>query len=323
MARGDQLARQWAILIELGRGRRSRRGLATRFDVSLRTIARDIDALSRFPIVEERDGIDVFYRCLPSYRPPQVRFTPAEAAALIMGTPHAVDAVADLPIAADFRAALAKIERLATAGATRQVRGLPQVFQVDLAPPTVATDHQDALIDAALTHRRVWLRYHSAARDVEGERIVEPFCLHRHPHGLHLIAWCLTRDAFVNLNVNLIRGLRVLEERFDPAARAFEREAFLAASFDGHHGAPIIDVRLRIAAPSAHWLRDRFFHATQQIVALEAGAVEVRFRAGGVEAIVDRVLSLGPDCTVIAPESLRRAVHTRALAVANAHGEDP
>ena len=61
MAHGDQLQRQWSILDLLSEGRKSRRELAEQLGVSLKTIARDIEALSLFPIAEERDGIDVVY----------------------------------------------------------------------------------------------------------------------------------------------------------------------------------------------------------------------------------------------------------------------
>lgn len=316
MARGDQLSRQWSILAELGRGRRSRRALAAQFKVSRRTISRDIDALSHFPIAEERDGIDVFYACLPGFRPPQVHFTPDEAAALLLGRAHAVPALAGMPHQAHFASALSKVERILNVSSHRQLRDQPPVWQTDLGLPVLRADHAEALFNAALTHHQVQLRYFTAARQASSERVVEPLCLHRHPYGLHLIAYCLNRQAVINFNVNLIDAVRTLPTRFSPDARMFSLTDFLESGFDGHYDPPVIAVRLRVDPPSACWVRDRHFHPTQRVVELADGAIEVCFQAGGLAAIVARILGLGPACEVIAPEALRVAVRTQARAIA-------
>ena len=91
--------------------------------------------------------------------------------------------------------------------------------------------------------------------------------------------------------------------------------AFLETIFDGRRGLPILDVRLRVREPTASWARERYYHPTQELDDVDGG-VEIRFRAGAPGAIVARVLSLGPDCEVVAPASLRRAVAARARELA-------
>lgn len=189
------------------------------------------------------------------------------------------------------------------------------MYQTVFATPDIRVDHQELLLDAAMAHRRVWMRYFTAVRQTSSERVVEPFVLHMHPHGLHLIAYCLNRQAFVNFNVNLIEEVRVLDETFAPADRSFDRAAFLEVGFDGHYSLPVVDVHLLIRPPTAHWARDRFFHPTQTVVDRPDGCVEVRFISGGQEAIAARVLGLGEDCQVIEPESLRQMVTQRAEAL--------
>ena len=82
MGRGDQLTRQWLVLQRLRRGRCSRRELARDFDVSLKTVARDIDVLSVFPIVETQEGIDVFYELMEGTRAPGLHLAAEEVGAL-------------------------------------------------------------------------------------------------------------------------------------------------------------------------------------------------------------------------------------------------
>jgi predicted DNA-binding transcriptional regulator YafY len=314
VARGDQLQRQWSILDRLSEGRKSRRELAEQLGVSLKTITRDIEALSLFPIAEERDGIDVFYELVHGGAP-RVRFEPEEVAALLLSKRTVLGALAGSPYAAAVASALAKLELLQRDRSDRERRRLPEVFQSSFDPPRVRADLQERLLEAAMLRRRVWIRYFTAERGAHSERVVEPLLVRLHPHGLDLVAWCLERRDLLSFRVNCIEALQVRDDTFDPAARAFDLERFLATTFDGRRGGPVLDVCLRVRLPTAAWARDHFYHATQQLREVDDG-VEIRFRSGAPEAIAARILSLGPDCEVVEPASLARLVAERAGAIA-------
>lgn len=313
MARGDQLHRQWSILDILSEGCQSRRELARRLGVSLKTITRDIEALSLFPIAEERDGVDVVYQLVHGAAP-RVRFEPDEVAALLLSKRTVLDALAGSPWARAVASALAKIELLQRDRADRGRRRLPDVFHSSFDRPPVRAELQERLLGAALARRCVWLRYFTAERRARSERVVEPYFVRLHPHGLDLIAYCRERREFLVFHVDCIEALELRDETFEPGERAFDLERFLATTFDGRRGEPVLDVCLRVRMPTAAWARGQFFHATQQVRELDDG-VEIRFRAGAPAAIATRVLGLGPDCEVVAPESLARLVARRAEAV--------
>lgn len=314
MARGEQLHRQWSILDRLSEGRVSRRALAEQLGVSLKTITRDIEALSLFPICEEREGIDVFYQLVHGAAP-RVRFEPEEVAALLLSKRTVLGALAGSPYAKAVASAFAKIALIQRDRTERELRRLPEVFQSSFEPPRVRAGLQERLIEAALERRRVWIRYYTAERAAHSERVVEPLFVRLHPHGLDLVAYCLGRGDVLSFNVHCIEALQVLDDRFDAAARAFDLERFLATTFDGRRGEPVIDVCLRVRLPTAAWARNHFYHATQELREIEGG-VEIRFRSGAPEAIAARVLSLGPDCEVVAPASLARRVAEKAAAIA-------
>ncbi len=314
MSRGDQLFRQWTILSRLSAGRRSRRELAEELGVSLKTITRDILSLSVFPIAEERSGIDVYYELVRGARAPSVRFTPEELLALLLSEGTILSAVDGSPYAAAVGEALAKVDLLHRETSERSLARLPQVFHSSFLKPQVRADLQERLHEAAIERRLVRLTYFTAERRASSERVVEPFFLHLHPHGLHLIAYCRERGDFLYFSVGAIEALEVLTETFDPEARTFDLKAFLSTVFDGRRGAPVLDVHLRIMEPTAHWARDHFYHSTQELTEIDGG-IELRFRSGAPEAIAARVLSLGPDCEVLAPQSLARDVADRARAI--------
>lgn len=119
-------------------------------------------------------------------------------------------------------------------------------------------------------------------------------------------------------NVHCVRALRVLDETFDAGARGFALEEFLGTVFDGQRGSPVIDVHLRVRDPTARWARALHYHRSQTVEEREDG-VEIRFRAGPQRAVAARALSLGPDCEVISPESLRAEVASLARRVLARH----
>ncbi|MEM1008262.1 MAG: WYL domain-containing protein, partial [Myxococcota bacterium] len=182
------------------------------------------------------------------------------------------------------------------------------------------SDFQEMLTQAAIEHQVVWMRYFTASRQETNERKVEPYILHLHPHGFHLIAYCLHREAFLRFNINLIQEARLLPQRFDAKSRCFDLKQFLSEGFDQHRSKPILDVHIRIKYPTAHWAKDQFYHTTQ-VIEERSDGVEIRFRSEGSEAIMARILSLGEDCEVLAPPSLRRKVQGKASNIRDLYPE--
>ncbi|MBU51561.1 MAG: hypothetical protein CL920_22955 [Deltaproteobacteria bacterium] len=319
MARGDQLNRQWSILHRLQQGRRSRRALADEFQVSRKTIARDIDALSMFPITEERDGIDVYYEMMRGSKAPGVWFDAEEVTALIFAKDAVQEALSNTSYQQAFASAIQKVEGAQRGHAYRQKRQFPDVYQME--SPTsryVRRFEEDLLpqiIQAALENRCVEILYFTSSRETFTRRKVEPFVLYQGRFGLRLIAYCHYREAMLWFNVNQIRELLLLDETFPLEARRFDLETFLLESYGGMRSAPIVDVRLFIKYPTAHWARDRNFHETQELIEHEDG-IEVRFRAGGLPAIAASVLGLGVDCIALSPPELRDLVAERARQIA-------
>ncbi len=289
--------------------------------VSRRTISRDLESLSVFPIAEVQEGIDVFYELMRGARAPNVRFEAEELVALLLGKRTMLSALDGTPYADAVAAAFTKIELLQRESSRRALARLPDVFQSSFSRPRVHEGLRERLIEAALGRRRVRIDYTTAERQARGERVVEPYFLHLHPHGLHLIAYCLKRQEFLYFSVNAIESMTVLDEVFDPERRSFDLEAFLATVFDGQRGQPVVDVHLRVCEPTASWARDHHYHSSQKIIDVDGG-VDIHFRSGAPRAVVARILSLGPDCEVLAPLSIRRAVARQAAAIAQRYTKD-
>jgi predicted DNA-binding transcriptional regulator YafY len=92
---------------------------------------------------------------------------------------------------------------------------------------------------------------------------------------------------------------------------------YAARSFGVFQEEPM-DVVLRFSAAAAGDAGRFLFHPSQEFLALGDGGLEVRFRAGGVQEMVNHLFGWGTEVTVVEPVALRLALRDR-LAAALAH----
>ncbi|MGH3431365.1 MAG: helix-turn-helix transcriptional regulator [Thermocrispum sp.] len=163
--------------------------LAGRFEVSSRTIERDLQALqqSGVPIYAEpgRTGGYVLDKRMSL---PPVNFTPQEAAAIAV----ALAADASTPFHGPTRTALRKVLAAmpqAEAERAREVVGRVWLLRPQEPERTVPRVIQDAIVAG----HALRLRYGDAA-GVVSERVVEPTAFVNGPSHWYLVAWCRLRD---------------------------------------------------------------------------------------------------------------------------------
>ena len=192
---------------------RSARTLAARFEVSVRTVERDLAALqqSGVPVYAEpgRSGGYVLDRRRTL---PPLTITPAEATALAVG----LHALAGTPFAADARSALHKVlavmperERAAAAEMAGRVRLLvPAAGTARSAEPVVP-----AALREALTAGRVLRLDYTDAEGALTSREVEPVAFLGGDEHWYLAGWCRLREAPRGFRLDRIRAVEALDER--------------------------------------------------------------------------------------------------------------
>ncbi|GGU77243.1 transcriptional regulator [Streptomyces filipinensis] len=192
---------------------RSARALARQFEVSVRTIERDLAALQQSGVpLHAEPGRTGGYVLDPERTLPPLTITPAEATALAVG----LHALAATPFAADARSALHKVlavmpqrERRAAAELTGRVRLLvPAARPGRPAGPVVP-----AVLREALTAGRVLrLEYADAAGRITA-RDVEPLGFLGGTEHWYLAGWCRLRDAARGFRLDRVRTATALDER--------------------------------------------------------------------------------------------------------------
>jgi predicted DNA-binding transcriptional regulator YafY len=219
----SRLSRLTAILTHLQTKRLiTANNLARKYNVSIRTIYRDIRSLEKsgVPIItEEGKG----YSLMEGYRLPPVQFTEAEANAMITAE-QLVLKNNDESLIEQYSQAMTKIKSILKYETKDKVELLSnRIYSWQNEEKLVAKSHLSTL-QLAITHYKLSLiEYKSVQSEVITNRTVEPFALcNTEGEVWLLIAWCRLRNDFRTFRVDKITKIEVLNEQFQPHKMTIE-----------------------------------------------------------------------------------------------------
>lgn len=316
MPRGDQVGRLYTIVMSLAATRRGLTAamLAKKYDLPLRTVYRDLDALEQagFPVTKLDGGrwklIDGWDQKIPF---------PLSAGELL-ALHIAADVMAPLA-ATPAGKQLAKLHRRLTGGKPRRrsaqselFPGMPSILHLpaELEIDYDAYDHIIEPLWKATEDRRTLRGYYSAASSQEeGWRTIDPYVLHYDPKlaAMYVIGWCHERRDLRTFAVHRFQQVEITEAEFARPV-SFDLERYLAHSFGIWTAKETIDVRLRVHPPSAAWVKERRWHRTQKTREHGDGTVDLELTVADTVEIVRWILGFGADVEVLAPPELREEV---------------
>lgn len=191
--------------------------LAQRFEVSKRTIARDLEVLERagVPLVTfpgAKGGVGV----LESFKVRRDLLTAGDASALRAGLEALLSVDGDR-IVAQLIARL--VPSSDEAGANTDEVSTDSPLAIDLSPwfaDSIVKEKLTCLLEAARERRCVQLAY--VSRTGRSTRVVEPTKLLFRQTSWYLHAYCRTREEFRLFKLQRIATINVLDESFDPCA---------------------------------------------------------------------------------------------------------
>ena len=212
----SRLSRLTAILLQLQSKRLvTATSLAAKFDVSVRTIYRDIRALeqSGVPIItEEGKG----YSLMEGYRIPPVTFSEREANALITAEQFVLKNK-DASFIQDYTDAITKIKSVLRESTKDGANLLSDRIAIGQNNSYDRTSNQLSSLQLALTNfNLVKMGYQKADSDEVTERIIEPFALLSTQENWLLLAYCRLRKEFRFFRLDRIKTLQVQNDKFQP-----------------------------------------------------------------------------------------------------------
>jgi predicted DNA-binding transcriptional regulator YafY len=303
----NRVDRLFGILLQLQHRRRVRaHDLAVIFEVSERTVYRDMTALSEVgvPIIAlPGEG----YELMEGYYLRPLVFTPDEASALSLAAQMFMSQASGR-LAAAAQLALAKLTAILPPATRAHVSVLLKMVAFALPPTRFNLDDSRLTVfqQAISEQRQVFLRYHSYTRDQTTERVVEPLRLTFSGEAWYLSGFCQLRQSERAFRLDRIDAWRILDETFIPRT---------ATSV---HAEPIV-ARVRFAPHAIRWVRERQHYGFQhEDSAPDDTGVIMTYHVDALQELMPWLLSWGASAEAIDPPTLRdtqRAEATRLLAL--------
>ena len=198
-----------AMLVHLQSGRVVKaQELAARFQVSLRTIYRDIRTLeaSGVPIAGEAG---VGYSLMEGYRLPPVMFTREEAASFVAAE-KLMQKFSDKALGAHYESAMYKVKSVLRGNAKDWVAALETQIWINSSQEIFneqAPDALNVLLDSIAEKRQVALQYQSLHSDEPTARMIEPVVLFNENNYWYVMAYCHLREDYRQFRTDRMQAI--------------------------------------------------------------------------------------------------------------------
>lgn len=301
----NRMDRLFAILLTLQHKRRIRaQDLARQFEISRRTIYRDMSALNQMGIpIAAMPGEG--FELVEGYFIPPLMFTENEAVSLLLGTRLLTQQAAG-SVTHHGESALAKIK----VALPEQVRAKSEALAdiIGFITPTEKFDLDDPqllLLQKAIHEKRViHIHYHGFQKAAITERDVEPHQLFYSDGTWYLEGYCRLRKDIRGFRLSRVEKLYLQTETFSKrrAGKSENKQS--------------IKIRIHFKPETIRWVRERQHYGFEREEAHPDGATMV-YHIHDLTEITPWILSWGSAAEVLSPKELRKNLRETALKLAD------
>lgn len=203
------------IMILLDKERISAQKLADMFEVSLRTIYRDIDAIDMAGIpVRSTSGVGGGFEIMPNYKIDRKFFSTSDLSAILMG----LSSLSNMIRGDELINALAKVKSFIPAERAKDIELRANQLYIDLSPWMGNRDIQLYLeiIKTALQESKLLSFEYADRYGNKTARTAEPYQLVLKSSHWYWQAYCLKRNDFRLFRLSRTSNLQIQEEFFMP-----------------------------------------------------------------------------------------------------------
>lgn len=180
--------------------------------------------------------------------------------------------------------------------------------------PRINLELFDQLSDATTRGHTLNILYKKPGESDPQWRLVDPYHLANIDGDWYLFAYCHLRRDIRTFNPVRVHEIHQTGETFKPQ-KDFDIQARLRGSFGVIGGSEPKEVRLRFDSSAAEIIKEREWHASQEVADLADGSVELRLRLSNLVEIERWLLAWGASVEVLEPEELRQQIIQSAKAI--------
>jgi predicted DNA-binding transcriptional regulator YafY len=302
----NRIDRLTAILIQLQSKKIVKaEEIADRFEISLRTVYRDVKALMEagVPIGSEAG---TGYFIVDGYHLPPVMFSQEEASAMMMAG-KLVERMTDRSVRAAFDGALFKIKSVLNEAQKDHLEILQD--HIEVLKPTMSLPAQSgnflADLQKAIAGKQVIHLHYFSNQSELTLREVEPIGLFYYSAAWHLIAWCRLRNGFRDFRCDRIKELKQMGVTFEPRSISTMQEYFNSlqqANAEMQSATVLFDKKEAMYINNS---RHYFGFVSEEEV---DGQVRMKFLTADLSMMARWLLSYGHGVEIEGPKELRHIV---------------
>jgi len=300
------------VVMLLNRDRISARELAEKFEVNIRTIYRDIDAinLAGIPVISY-PGNNGGFGIMQNFRLERQLLSLADLSSILAALKSINTSLENVQI----DNAIEKLQNLVPQNSKSYFNDSFEQIAIDLIPWGVTSkvrDNLKILYDAVTRRQLISAVYRAPQKPVE-TRTIEPMTLLVKGFAWYLFGYCRNRRAFRIFKVSRMREIEILAGGFERRDESYRNH--LSYLPEEQH-VPVKAV-LRFCAE----LKDRIEETwdESQIRENHDGTVDVTVEFPDEVWITPMILSYGSGVEVISPESLRERIALSAQQTVNVY----
>jgi predicted DNA-binding transcriptional regulator YafY len=301
----NRIDRVSAILIQL----QSRRvvkasDIAKRFNISLRTVYRDVKTLEEagIPLIGEAG---VGYSIMDGYRLPPVMFTREEATAFLTAEKF-VEKLTDASTMANHKSAMYKIKAIlksAEKDMLEDMDGNIEVFKNLNQTHLPDNDYIQTILNGIAQKNVLSVEYFAHHSQENTKRDIEPVGIFYQDNYWHLIAYCRLRNDYRDFRIDRIGSLKVTDEFF--TSRHPTLKQYIAKTAKEKHLETVIIKVEKVVYPNLS--QQKYYSGFVSEKTVE-GRIEMTFLTTSLEGFARWCMMFGDHAEIIEPVKLRARV---------------
>jgi predicted DNA-binding transcriptional regulator YafY len=283
------------------------RKLAEYFEVSQRTVERDIERLKeRFNAPIEYSHFYRGYYYSQPYNLPTVFLRPGEAVSLFLGQ-KLLAQCKGTSLEPYLREAMEKIRKIPCEAGEVDPELLAEGISIRVEPlrgnENEMIKHFDILMMAMGGRRTVTMTYESFQSEQVTTREIDPYHLRFSDGAWYCIGYCHNRQEIRTFALDRILELSPTENKFENP-KGFSIDKYLGSSWALERGKPTRIV-VEFDPIVARYVRGRVWHASQEITEMPGRWLRLEITTGSLGEMQRWLMGFGSHARVIEPETLR------------------
>lgn len=308
----NRIDRISAILIQL----QSRRvvkaaDIAERFNISLRTVYRDVKTLEEagIPLIGEAG---VGYSIMDGYRLPPVMFTREEATAFLTAGKF-VEKLTDTSTTAHYQSAMYKVRAILKTTEKDLLENMEvniEVFKGHRQLNIPDNDHIQTILNCISQKKIISIAYFAQHSQQNTKRDIEPVGIFYLENYWHLIAFCRLREDYRDFRIDRIKQLSVADNTFTYQHPTLK--AYIAQTAKEKHLETVV---IKIEKEIHGYLNQQKYYSGFVSEKETDGLIEMTFLTTSLEGFARWYLMFGDRAEIMEPESLKDRVRSIAESI--------